>query len=67
VIENATQRAVERLEAEHPAWQIWTVHKAVGGIVWCARRRDGEGKVINEDSPAALAAAIRRADRQQGS
>jgi hypothetical protein len=57
----AAQEAVGRLEAEHPAWQIWTVHKAIGGIVWCARRRDGEGRPINEDSPVALAAAIRQA------
>jgi hypothetical protein len=62
VIRNAIGEAVERLQAEHPAWQIWVVYKAVGGVVWCARRRDGEGRPINEDSPAALSAAIRQAD-----
>jgi hypothetical protein len=58
VIRNAIGEAAERLQAEHPAWQIWVVYRAVGGVVWCARRRDGEGKVINEDSPTALGAAI---------
>jgi hypothetical protein len=61
VVQNGIDKAVERLEAAHPEWHIWVVYKAVGGVVWCARRRDGEGKIINEDSPTALAAAIRQA------
>jgi hypothetical protein len=63
VVQNGIDKAVERLEAAHPEWDVWVVYRAVGGVVWCARRRDGEGKVINEDSPTALSAAIGKANR----
>jgi len=35
--------------------QIWTVHRVVGGTVWCARRRDDHKKVLNTDSAEHLA------------
>ena len=54
-MENPTDAAVTRLEAEHPAWQIWVVHRAYGGPVWCARRWDGTGQTLNAHSADELA------------
>jgi hypothetical protein len=33
---------VAALEADWPHWQIWTVPRAIGGTIWCARRWDDE-------------------------
>jgi hypothetical protein len=41
---------VAALEHDWPNWQIWVIRKAVGGITWCARRRDDESNVLNADS-----------------
>ena len=30
------------LEARFPAFEVWVVRKAVGGLWWCARRRGAE-------------------------
>jgi hypothetical protein len=60
LIRNATQEALSELQARFPKWHIWTVHKAVGGIIWCAKRED---TLINEDSPSGLAVAITAASR----
>jgi len=49
---------VARLEADWPRWQIWTVLRAVGGTVWCARRWDGTGPVLNADSADELAESL---------
>jgi len=38
------------LERDWPNWQIWVVHKAVGGTIWCARRWADESNVLNADS-----------------
>jgi hypothetical protein len=46
---------VARLDAEWPNWQIWYVPKAIGGMIWCARRWDDEKHVLNTDSPDGLA------------
>ncbi len=54
-MENPTDEIVARLEHEHPAWQVWVVHRVVGGPVWCARRWDGSGQAVNADSPEELA------------
>ena len=35
------------LEHDWPDWQIWVIHKAIGGIIWCARRWDDERNVLN--------------------
>jgi hypothetical protein len=35
-----TDQTVAALEAGWPDWQIWVVHRYIGGPVWCARRRD---------------------------
>jgi hypothetical protein len=42
--------AVAALEHDWPDWQIWVIHKAVGGTIWCARRWDDERNVLNADS-----------------
>jgi hypothetical protein len=47
---NPTDETVARLKADWPQWQIWTVPRAVGGTIWCARRWDGTGRVLNADS-----------------
>lgn len=33
-------------ECDWPDWQIWVVHRVVGGTLWCARRWDGTGRVV---------------------
>jgi hypothetical protein len=60
LVQDTIRQAVARLEREHPEWQVWTVHHAEGRqrYTWCARRWDGTGRVLNEDSAEALAAAI---------
>jgi hypothetical protein len=52
---NSTDAIVARLEADWPDWQIWTVPKAIGGTIWCARRWDGTGQVLNAASADELA------------
>ncbi|HEY4854705.1 MAG TPA: hypothetical protein VII22_28290 [Streptosporangiaceae bacterium] len=47
---NADQDRVAALELDWPAWQIWVVPRVVGGTVWCARRWDGTGDVLNAGS-----------------
>ena len=47
---NCTEEIVARLEADWPNWQTWTVPRAIGGTIWCARRWDGTGKVLNAAS-----------------
>jgi hypothetical protein len=51
---NPTEQIVARLEADWPDWQVWMVHRVVGGPVWCARRWDGQGQVLNAESPDEL-------------
>jgi hypothetical protein len=46
---------VAHLECDWPNWQFWTVHRYIGGTVWCARRRDDHKRVLNADSPGHLA------------
>ena len=60
-MENATDQSVAELEEDHGAWQIWVIWKAIGGQIWCARRWDGTGAVINADNPDDLDEAIRKA------
>jgi hypothetical protein len=53
-----TDEALARLRADWPQWQLWVVYRAVGGTVWCARRWDGTGPVLNADSAGELAEAL---------
>ena len=55
---NPTDEALARLRADWQQWQLWVVYRAVGGIVWCARRWDGAGPVLNADSAGELAEAL---------
>ncbi len=59
---NPTDDMITRLEATWPAWQVWVVHRLIGGPVWCARRWDDDGRppatLINVSSADDLAEAI---------
>lgn len=59
VIANPTGEAVAKLEADWPEWQIWTVPRAVGGTLWCARRRDDDKRVLNARGPGELVERIK--------
>ena len=56
-----TEAIVAAMEREWPRWQIWTVHKVVGGDTWCARRWDDEKQVLNAGSAQELAEALEEA------
>jgi hypothetical protein len=49
VAANATDETLARLRADWPQWQVWTVLRAVGGTIWCARRWDDEKRALNAD------------------
>jgi len=53
-VKNPTDEMVAALERDWPEWQIWTVPRAAGGTIWCARRWDGTGRVLNAHSPDEL-------------
>jgi hypothetical protein len=57
-MENPNDRALAQLQADWPRWQIWIVHRVIGGPVWCARLHDDHKKVINAGSAAHLAEAL---------
>jgi hypothetical protein len=50
----ATTLRDEPQQARDAHWQIWVVHRVVGGPVWCARRWDDEHCVLNAYSPEEL-------------
>jgi hypothetical protein len=54
VIANPTGEAVARLEADWPDWQFWTVPRAIGGTLWCARRWDDAKRVLQAGGPDEL-------------
>jgi hypothetical protein len=54
---NRTDEIVAALEHDWPNYQIWVIHKAIGGTTWCARRWDAGDNgmaAINADSPEEL-------------
>ncbi len=57
-MENPTDAAVAELERDWPHWQIWTVLRAAGGTLWCARRWGGTGPVLNAHSASELAESL---------
>jgi hypothetical protein len=61
VAQNPTDDIVARLEADWPDWQIWIVPRAIGGTIWCARRWDGTGQVLNAASADELAGYLEEA------
>ena len=52
---NPTDEMLARLKADWPHWQIWTILRVVGGTMWCARRWDGTGPILNADTADELA------------
>ena len=58
---NPTDEIVAALGADWPDWQIWTVPRAIGGTIWCARRWDGTGRVLNAASADKLAEYLEEA------
>jgi hypothetical protein len=61
---NAIEHAQIELERAYPDWQVWVVHRAVGSPLWCARRWNDTGAVLNEASPDRLAEGITRAEAE---
>jgi hypothetical protein len=45
---------VAALRERWPAWQIWYVPRAIGGLLWCARLHSDHKTVINAESPEEL-------------
>ncbi len=56
---NYFQAIVARLESDWPDYQVWVVHRVYGGPVWCARRWDGTGRVLNADRPEHLVECLK--------
>jgi hypothetical protein len=54
VAQNRTNEIVAALERQFPLWQVWVVHRVMGGPVWCARRHDDHRRILNAHSPAEL-------------
>lgn len=44
------QETIAKLEADFPKFQIWTVHRAVGNTLWCARPWADKSAVVNLDT-----------------
>ena len=49
-MENPADEIVAALQDDWPDWHVWYVPKAIGGLIWCARRRDDERHVLNAGS-----------------
>ena len=64
MIDHATEDLRLTLERVFPGWKVWVVHRAVGGPLWCARRWDENGPVLNEATPEALGEQMARADQE---
>ncbi len=48
------RETLAKLGADYPLWQVWTVHRVVGGTVWCAKLWSDDKVVINAESPDEL-------------
>jgi hypothetical protein len=57
-MENPTDQIVAELEHAHPGFQVWVIHRAVGGQIWCARRHGEDTAAFNASSPEELAELI---------
>jgi len=49
---------IASLERDYPGWQVWVVHRAVQGPVWCARRHSEGTAAVNVDSADQLRAYL---------
>lgn len=54
-MEDPSDPALAQLQSDWPNWEVWIVGKAIGGITWCARRRDDHKRVLNAGSADELA------------
>ena len=52
--QNRTNEIVAALQRQFPLWQVWVVHRVMGGPVCCARRHDDHRRILNAHSPAEL-------------
>ena len=68
MIENRAQQLLNEMKADWgDQWQLWLVHPAYDPVIWCARRWDGSGPVLNTDSAGELQKQlIREESRQAG-
>jgi hypothetical protein len=55
---NRADAIVTAMEHDWPDYQIWVVHRYIGGPVWCARPWNGQGQTLNAASPDELADQI---------
>jgi hypothetical protein len=60
-VKNATDKIIAAMEREWPRWEIWVVHRVVGGDLWCARRRDDHRQLLHADTPDELAGYLEAA------
>jgi hypothetical protein len=51
---NRVAELLEQLREDHPLWEFWVIHRAIGGVTWCARPTGLEKPVFNADSPEEL-------------
>ncbi len=49
------QQRIMELEDQFPAWQVWIVHRYIGGDQWCAKHRTVEKVWRYADKPEDLA------------
>jgi hypothetical protein len=63
-MQNSIGAKVAELERDWPDWQVWVVHRVVGGTLWCAHRYGDEKRVLNAASPDELSQAIEQEDRR---
>lgn len=65
-VRNRVDDLVSELASAWPEWEIWTVHRAIGGPVWCARRKGWRPgmPVFNAGTPEDLAACLEGESRR---
>ena len=54
-MENPTNEIIRQLQADWPHWEVWVVHRYIGGDLWCARRRDNHRQLLHADTSDGLA------------
>lgn len=56
VIRDRAAEIAAELAADWPNWEIWAVHRVIGGAVWCARRHGWQPGdiVLNASGPEEL-------------
>jgi hypothetical protein len=64
-VDNSTDAIQIALERDHPNWLVWTIHLAVGGVLWCARpwaAADDATQSISAESAEELAEKMEAAE-----